>query len=70
MTILFCELVGFISETVAETMHVVTAMNAAFSCFDELMDKFNVYKVSFYLFPNIIYLIRIIISPIVLGGNC
>lgn len=45
VTILFCELVGFISETVAETMHVVTAMNAAFSCFDELMDKFNVYKV-------------------------
>ncbi|XP_023311275.1 soluble guanylate cyclase 89Db-like [Anoplophora glabripennis] len=45
VSILFCELVGLTSSTVKETMVVVTTMNAVFSCFDELMDKFNVYKV-------------------------
>ncbi|KAJ8974759.1 hypothetical protein NQ317_019163 [Molorchus minor] len=45
VSILFCELVGLTSKTVKETMVVVTTMNAVFSCFDELMDKFNVYKV-------------------------
>ncbi|KAJ8919156.1 hypothetical protein NQ315_012142 [Exocentrus adspersus] len=45
VSILFCELVGLTSTTVKETMVVVTTMNAVFSCFDELMDKFNVYKV-------------------------
>ena len=45
VTVLFCELVGFNSNTVQDAMDVVTCMNAVFSCFDELMDKFNVYKV-------------------------
>ncbi|XP_076255247.1 soluble guanylate cyclase 89Db-like [Rhynchophorus ferrugineus] len=45
VTILFCELVGLQSQTVKETMGVVTTMNAAFSAFDKLMDTFNVYKV-------------------------
>nr|CAH7747443.1 unnamed protein product [Callosobruchus chinensis] len=45
VSILFCELVGLLSSTVKETMVVVETMNAVFSCFDALMDKFNVYKV-------------------------
>ncbi|KAJ8937791.1 hypothetical protein NQ318_012271 [Aromia moschata] len=45
VSILFCELVGLTSKTVKATMLMVTTMNAVFSCFDELMDKFNVYKV-------------------------
>lgn len=45
VTILFCELVGLTSSTVEETMGVVSTMNNAFSCFDTLMDKHNVYKV-------------------------
>ncbi|XP_017776660.1 PREDICTED: soluble guanylate cyclase 89Db-like [Nicrophorus vespilloides] len=45
VTIMFCELVGFNSETVQDAMDVVSSMNAVFSCFDELMDTFNVYKV-------------------------
>lgn len=28
-------------------MDIVSSMNAVFSCFDSLMDEFNVYKVSF-----------------------
>lgn len=46
MSILFCELVGLQSETVKETMVVVSTMNEAFSAFDQLMDQFNVYKVN------------------------
>ncbi|CAH1996759.1 unnamed protein product [Acanthoscelides obtectus] len=46
VSILFCELVGLLSSTVKETMVVVETMNAVFSCFDALMDRFNVYKVS------------------------
>ncbi|CAH1996765.1 unnamed protein product [Acanthoscelides obtectus] len=45
VSILFCELVGLLSSTVKETMVVVETMNAVFSCFDALMDRFNVYKV-------------------------
>nr|XP_022912206.1 soluble guanylate cyclase 89Db-like [Onthophagus taurus]XP_022912207.1 soluble guanylate cyclase 89Db-like [Onthophagus taurus] len=45
VTIMFCELVGFSSETVQDAMDVVSSMNAVFSCFDALMDKFHVYKV-------------------------
>jgi guanylate cyclase len=47
VTILFCELVGLSSETVKDAMQVVSTMNTVFSCFDSLMDKFGVYKVSF-----------------------
>lgn len=45
MSILFCELVGLQAETVKETMEMVSTMNEVFSAFDQLMDKFNVYKV-------------------------
>ncbi|CAH1111121.1 unnamed protein product [Psylliodes chrysocephalus] len=45
VSILFCELVGLTSETVRETMVVVSTMNTVFSLFDALMDKFHVYKV-------------------------
>ncbi|RZC39378.1 soluble guanylate cyclase 89Db-like [Asbolus verrucosus] len=45
VTILFCELVGLSSETVKDAMQVVSTMNTVFSCFDALMDKFDVYKV-------------------------
>lgn len=46
VTILFCELVGFSSSTVQDAMEVVTTMNIVFSCFDELLDTFDVYKVA------------------------
>nr|XP_022904933.1 soluble guanylate cyclase 89Db-like [Onthophagus taurus] len=45
VTILFGELVGFNYSTVEDAMGVVSHMNAIFSGFDELMDKFHVYKV-------------------------
>ncbi|CAH1111122.1 unnamed protein product, partial [Psylliodes chrysocephalus] len=45
VTVMFCELVGFNSSTVEDAMELVSTMNAVFSCFDSLMDKFNVYKV-------------------------
>ncbi|CAG9858831.1 unnamed protein product [Phyllotreta striolata] len=45
VSILFCELVGLTSKTVKETMVVVSTMNKVFSCFDELMDTYHVYKV-------------------------
>lgn len=45
VTIMFCDLVGFNSSTVQDAMDVVSSMNEVFSCFDALMDKFNVYKV-------------------------
>ncbi|XP_050314807.1 soluble guanylate cyclase 89Da-like [Anthonomus grandis grandis] len=45
VTILFCELVGLQAKTVKETMEVVATMNQVFSAFDQLMDRFNVYKV-------------------------
>ncbi|KAJ8974758.1 hypothetical protein NQ317_019162, partial [Molorchus minor] len=45
VTVMFCELVGFNSSTVEDAMELVCTMNAVFSCFDSLMDTFNVYKV-------------------------
>ncbi|CAG9858830.1 unnamed protein product [Phyllotreta striolata] len=45
ITVMFCELVGFNSSTAEDAMELVSTMNAVFSCFDSLMDKFNVYKV-------------------------
>jgi len=45
VSILFCELVDFSSSTVQDAMDVVMSMNAVFSCFDALMDRYNVYKV-------------------------
>jgi hypothetical protein len=47
VTIMFSELVGFNSSTVQDAMELVSTMNAVFSCFDSLMDKFDVYKVPF-----------------------
>ena len=35
----------FSSSTVKDAMDVVMSMNAVFSCFDDLMDRYNVYKV-------------------------
>jgi len=46
VSVMFCELVGFNSSTVEDAMELVSTMNAVFSCFDALMDTFNVYKVS------------------------
>ncbi|KAL3278570.1 hypothetical protein HHI36_016116 [Cryptolaemus montrouzieri] len=45
VSILFCEIVGLSSETVKDAMDVVSTMNSVFSCFDELVDTYNVYKV-------------------------
>ncbi|KAI4457336.1 guanylate cyclase soluble subunit beta-2 [Holotrichia oblita] len=45
VTVMFCELVGHDFQTVEDVMDVVASMNAVFSCFDSLMDKFHVYKV-------------------------
>ncbi|KAG5877871.1 hypothetical protein JTB14_031387 [Gonioctena quinquepunctata] len=45
VSILFCELCGLTSQTVKETMVVVTTMNTVFTCFDSMLDKFHVYKV-------------------------
>ncbi|XP_034936653.1 soluble guanylate cyclase 89Da-like isoform X1 [Chelonus insularis] len=45
MSVLFCELCDFDYSTIEGVMDIVSSMNAVFSCFDSLMDKFNVYKV-------------------------
>ncbi|XP_066140773.1 soluble guanylate cyclase 89Db-like isoform X2 [Euwallacea fornicatus] len=45
VSVMFCELVGFNSSTVEDAMELVSTMNAVFTCFDSLMDTFNVYKV-------------------------
>ncbi|XP_063926180.1 soluble guanylate cyclase 89Db-like [Zophobas morio] len=45
VTIMFSELVGFNSTTVQDIMELVSTMNAVFSCFDSLVDKYHVYKV-------------------------
>ncbi|XP_012250694.1 soluble guanylate cyclase 89Da-like [Athalia rosae] len=45
ISILFCELCDIEYSTIEEVMKVVSSMNAVFSCFDALMDDFNVYKV-------------------------
>lgn len=36
-------------------MEVVAAMNAVFSCFDELLDTFDVYKVMIYTIDEKIF---------------
>uniref|UniRef100_A0AAR5Q6W1 guanylate cyclase n=1 Tax=Dendroctonus ponderosae TaxID=77166 RepID=A0AAR5Q6W1_DENPD len=46
VSVMFCELVGFNSSTVEDAMELVSTMNAVFSCFDSLMDTFNLYKVN------------------------
>ncbi|CAH0554050.1 unnamed protein product [Brassicogethes aeneus] len=45
VTVMFCELVGFNSSTVEDAMELVSTMNAVFSGFDSLIDKYDVYKV-------------------------
>ncbi|XP_029173024.1 soluble guanylate cyclase 89Db-like [Nylanderia fulva] len=45
VTVLFCELCDFDYSTIEGAMDIVLSMNAVFSCFDTLMDQFNVYKV-------------------------
>ncbi|XP_018377678.1 PREDICTED: soluble guanylate cyclase 89Da-like [Trachymyrmex cornetzi] len=45
ITVLFCELCDFDYSTIEGAMDIVLSMNAVFSCFDTLMDQFNVYKV-------------------------
>ncbi|XP_031838866.1 soluble guanylate cyclase 89Da-like [Nomia melanderi] len=45
ITVLFCELCDFDYSTIEGAMDIVSSMNAVFSCFDSLMDQFNVYKV-------------------------
>ncbi|KAH0554469.1 soluble guanylate cyclase 89Da-like [Cotesia glomerata] len=45
ISVLFCELCDFDYSTIEGVMDIVSSMNAVFSCFDSLMDKFNVYKV-------------------------
>ncbi|KAJ4439338.1 hypothetical protein ANN_07460 [Periplaneta americana] len=48
VSVLFCELVDFSSSTVQDAMDVVMSMNAVFTCFDALMDRYHVYKVRFH----------------------
>lgn len=50
VSILFCELVGLTSSTVKETLTVVETMNKVFSCFDDLMDYYKVYKVDYFIY--------------------
>lgn len=45
VTVLFCELADFESSSLKCAMEVVSSMNAVFTCFDSLMDLFDVYKV-------------------------
>uniref|UniRef100_A0A1Y1KXX4 guanylate cyclase n=1 Tax=Photinus pyralis TaxID=7054 RepID=A0A1Y1KXX4_PHOPY len=45
ITVLFCEILGLHSSTVEEALSIVDCLNAVFTCFDALMDKFQVYKV-------------------------
>lgn len=49
ITVLFCELCDFDYSTIEEAMDIVLSMNAVFSCFDTLMDRFNVYKVRLFI---------------------
>lgn len=46
---MFCELMNLDYTTLEGAMDIVSSMNAVFSCFDELMDKFSVYKVRIIL---------------------
>ncbi|XP_014213715.1 soluble guanylate cyclase 89Db-like [Copidosoma floridanum] len=45
VSVLFCELCDLNYSTIEGAMDIVSSMNAVYSCFDSLMDKFNVYKV-------------------------
>lgn len=49
ISVLFCELCDFNYSTIEGAMDIVSSMNAVYSCFDSLMDKFNVYKVLYNL---------------------
>lgn len=49
ITVLFCELCDFDYSTIEGAMDIVSSMNAVFSCFDTLMDQFNVYKVRLFI---------------------
>lgn len=49
ITVLFCELCDFDYSTIEGAMDIVLSMNAVFSCFDTLMDQFNVYKVRLFI---------------------
>ncbi|KAK1134526.1 hypothetical protein K0M31_007308 [Melipona bicolor] len=46
ISVLFCELCDLDYSTIEGAMDIVSSMNAVYSCFDSLMDEFNVYKVS------------------------
>ena len=50
VSVLFCELSDFKSSSLEGAMQVVDNMNTVFTCFDSLMDQFNVYKASFYFY--------------------
>ncbi|KOX70464.1 Soluble guanylate cyclase 89Da [Melipona quadrifasciata] len=45
ISVLFCELCDLDYSTIEGAMDIVSSMNAVYSCFDSLMDEFNVYKV-------------------------
>lgn len=49
VSIMFCELVDDLSptDTVQGVMDVVTSMNSVFSMFDQVLDQYHVFKVSF-----------------------
>lgn len=47
VSVIFCEVVELGStSTMQEVMDVINCMNAVFTCFDALTDRFDVYKVS------------------------
>lgn len=43
---MFCEILGLQNSSVKDVMDMVASMNTIFSCFDELMDEYKVYKVN------------------------
>lgn len=45
VSIMFCEILGLQNSSVKDVMDMVASMNTIFSCFDELMDEYKVYKV-------------------------
>lgn len=55
ITVLFCELCDFDYSTIEGAMDIVLSMNAVFSCFDTLMDQFNVYKVRLIILLEVSY---------------
>jgi len=59
ITVLFCELCDFDYSTIEGAMDIVLSMNAVFSCFDTLMDQFNVYKVKLFILLKMLYSILI-----------